>query len=98
MTAEQASEYLLHVRDWELMENATKIRRTFRFPDYRTTVDFVHHAAELAESEGHHPVITFGWGFCTVELQTKKIKGLHENDFIMAAKINVLVPSAPVQK
>ncbi len=44
---------------------------------------------ELAKSEFHHPLfIKFGWGFCAIVLQTKKIKGLHENDFIMAAKIN----------
>src|SRR5258705_5836345 len=43
---------------------------------------------ELAEAEGHHPNISFGWGNATVSLQTKKIKGLHENDFIMATKID----------
>ena len=43
---------------------------------------------ELAEAEGHHPDICFGWGHAAVSLQTKKIKGLHENDFIMAAKID----------
>ena len=42
---------------------------------------------ELAETEGHHPDI-FGWGYATVSLSTKKIKGLHENDFIMASKID----------
>ena len=45
--------------------------------------------AELAESEGHHPDVSFGWGYVTVSLQ-KKIKGLHENDFIMAAKLDGL--------
>jgi len=45
-------------------------------------------AAALAEAEGHHPDITFGWGYATVSLRTKKIKGLHENDFIMAAKLD----------
>jgi hypothetical protein len=45
---------------------------------------------ELAESEGHHPDVSFGWGYATVSLRTKKIKGLHENDFIMAAKIDRL--------
>jgi 4a-hydroxytetrahydrobiopterin dehydratase len=45
-------------------------------------------AAELAEEEGHHPNIRFGWGYVTASLQTKKIKGLHENDFIMAAKLD----------
>ena len=43
---------------------------------------------ELAETEGHHPDISFGWGRATVSLSTKKIKGLHENDFIMASKID----------
>jgi 4a-hydroxytetrahydrobiopterin dehydratase len=47
-------------------------------------------AAELAEAEGHHPDIGFGWGYATVSLRTKKIKGLHENDFIMAAKLDRL--------
>ena len=49
---------------------------------------------ELAEAEGHHPDISFGWGYGTVSLRTKKIKGLHENDFIMAAKIDRLAPMA----
>ena len=44
--------------------------------------------ADLAEVEGNHPDVCFGWGYATVSLQTKKIKGLHENDFIMAAKID----------
>jgi pterin-4a-carbinolamine dehydratase len=49
---------------------------------------FVREIGELAEAEGHHPNISFGWGNATVSLQTKKIKGLHENDFIMATKID----------
>jgi len=48
----------------------------------------VQEVGELAEAEGHHPNINFGWGNATISLQTKKIKGLHENDFIMAAKID----------
>ena len=51
-------------------------------------MDFVIKVGELAEQEGHHPDVLFGWGYATVSLQTKKIKGLHENDFIMAAKID----------
>jgi 4a-hydroxytetrahydrobiopterin dehydratase len=47
--------------------------------------------SDLAESEGHHPDITFGWGYVTVSLQTHKINGLHENDFILAAKIDEVV-------
>jgi pterin-4a-carbinolamine dehydratase len=62
----------------------------FRFKDFREAFAFVARAAELAEAEGHHPDITFGWGYATVSLRTKKIKGLHENDFIMAAKLDRL--------
>ena len=53
--------------------------------------------AEPAEAEGHHPDIRFGWGYVTVVMQTKKIKGLHENDFIMAAKIDRLFEQASQQ-
>jgi len=49
---------------------------------------FVQRTGDLAELEGHHPDISFGWGYATVSLRTKKIKGLHENDFIMAAKLD----------
>lgn len=51
---------------------------------------FASEVGELAEAEGHHPGIHFGWGYCRVIFQTHKIKGLHENDFIMAAKVNFL--------
>jgi 4a-hydroxytetrahydrobiopterin dehydratase len=54
----------------------------------REALTFVQEIGELAEAEHHHPNISFGWGNATVSLQTKKIKGLHENDFIMAAKID----------
>jgi len=57
----------------------------------RSAFGFVQQAADLAEGEGHHPDISFGWGYATVSLQTKKIKGLHENDFIMAAKLDRMV-------
>ena len=52
------------------------------------SLTFVQEVGELAETEGHHPDISFGWGYATVSLSTKKIKGLHENDFIMATKID----------
>ena len=71
-----------------LMDDATRIERRFRFKDFGEAFAFVARAAELAEAEGHHPDITFGWGYATVSLKTKKIKGLHENDFIMAAKLD----------
>jgi 4a-hydroxytetrahydrobiopterin dehydratase len=60
------------------------------FKNFREALTFVQQVGELAESEGHHPEISFGWGYVIVSLRTKKTRGLHENDFIMAAKINRL--------
>jgi 4a-hydroxytetrahydrobiopterin dehydratase len=74
--------------DWELVDGATRIERTYRFKNFREAFAFVERAAALAEAESHHPDIGFGWGSATVSLRTKKIKGLHENDFIMAAKLD----------
>jgi 4a-hydroxytetrahydrobiopterin dehydratase len=74
--------------DWQLLEEAHRIERSFRFRDFREALTFVQEIGELAEAERHHPNINFGWGNATVSLQTKKIKGLHENDFIMATKID----------
>jgi 4a-hydroxytetrahydrobiopterin dehydratase len=75
-------------------DGATRIERTYRFRDFRAAFARVARIAELAEAEGHHPDITFGWGYATVSLRTKKIKGLHENDFIMAAKLDRLAGGA----
>lgn len=90
MTLEEARQYAGQAPKWELAEKATRLKRTFRFGDFKEALDFVNGIGALAEDEGHHPDICFGWGYCTVELFTHKIKGLHENDFIMAAKINQL--------
>ncbi len=85
---------LPQVTGWSATDSDTKIEATFTFKNFRQTLDFVTAVGELAESEFHHPVsINFGWGFCAIVLQTKKIKGLHENDFIMAAKINEIASS-----
>ena len=75
-------------RSGVLRDEARRIERTFRFHNFREALAFVQQVGELAEREGHHPDISFGWGYATVSLSTKKIKGLHENDFIMASKID----------
>ena len=88
LTREQAQ--LLHAQapQWQLLEEAHRIERRFRFGNFREALTFVEEIGELAEAEGHHPNISFGWGYSAVSLQTKKIKGLHENDFIVATKID----------
>jgi len=88
LTRDQAELLNAQAPDWELVEDARRIERTFQFKNFRDALGFVQEVGELSEAEGHHPNISFGWGNVTVSLQTKKIKGLHENDFIMATKID----------
>ena len=88
LTQEAAEGYLSQTPGWELLEEAHLLRRKFKFADFRQSLSFVDEVGRLAEEEGHHPDICFGWGYAAISLQTHKIKGLHENDFIMAAKIN----------
>ena len=95
LTASVAKELLAEAPAWTLAADAHEIERTFRFPNFQKAMAFVVKIGELAEAEGHHPDIRFGWGYATVSLHTHKIKGLHENDFIMAAKINRLAEGIP---
>jgi 4a-hydroxytetrahydrobiopterin dehydratase len=88
LTSEEAQRYLAQAQNWALLDDGRKIERTYRFKDFREALGFVAQAGALAEAEGHHPDIAFGWGYATISLQTKKIKGLHENDFIMAVKLD----------
>jgi 4a-hydroxytetrahydrobiopterin dehydratase len=88
LTRDEAESFHLQAPDWSLLDEAKRIERTYRFRNFHEAFGFVEHAAALAEAESHHPEIRFGWGFATVSLHTKKIKGLHENDFIMAAKLD----------
>ena len=77
-----------HVPEWSLLDDGHRIERSFRFPDFRKALSFVDEVGALAEAEGHHPDINLGWGYATISLYTHKIKGLHQNDFILAAKID----------
>ena len=88
LAAEQVTAHQHQTPEWGVFDEGRRIERTFRFKNFATAFAFVQHVADLAEAEGHHPDISFGWGYVTVSLQTKKIKGLHENDFIIAAKLD----------
>lgn len=90
LTAQEAERFHRQVPGWELRDEAKRIERRFAFRNFAEALAFVRQVGELAEGEGHHPDVGFGWGYATVSLQTKKIKGLHANDFIMAAKIDRL--------
>lgn len=85
---DEIQEHMGKLKDgWSLKDNVA-IQKTYKFKDFKEAWGFTDKIGELAESEGHHPTITLGWGKVIVELTTHKIKGLHENDFIMAAKID----------
>ena len=81
---------LPQVPGWMVAEvgGVKRIQREFTFPDFRTAMDFAVQVGELAEREQHHPDIHLAWGRVTVETWTHKISGLHQNDFILAAKVN----------
>jgi 4a-hydroxytetrahydrobiopterin dehydratase len=87
----EAERLLAETPGWTLNADATAIERSFRTDDFASALALVERIAAVAEEEGHHPDIAFGWGYCRVLFQTHKIKGLHENDFIMAAKVTALV-------
>jgi 4a-hydroxytetrahydrobiopterin dehydratase len=98
LTAEEARRLQAQAPDWKLLDDSHRIERTFKFANYREAFAFVADVSELAEAEGHHPDVSFGWGFATISLQTKKIMGLHENDFIMAAKIDGIAAPSRARK
>ncbi len=77
------------VEGWNIIEEH-HLLKTFKFPDFRKSLDFVNQVGEIAEEQGHHPVITFTWGKVEITIYTHKINGLTESDFIMAAKIDTV--------
>jgi 4a-hydroxytetrahydrobiopterin dehydratase len=91
LTAAEVEAIRQQTPQWTVHDDARRIERTYKFKDFADAFAFVQRAAALAEAERHHPDIAFGWGYVTVSLQTKKIKGLHENDFIMGAKLDTFL-------
>jgi len=90
LSPKEVGQYLKYINgDWKLSGNL-KISREFMFVNYRHTMDFVNNVANIAESEGHHPVLHVYYSRVEVELWTHAINGLSENDFILASKIDKL--------
>jgi 4a-hydroxytetrahydrobiopterin dehydratase len=88
---------LLHpeVPKWTIVERdeIERLERTFKFPDFLGALSFTNAVGAAAEQEGHHPALLTEWGSVTVTWWTHKIRGLHRNDFIMAAKTDEFFPS-----
>jgi len=89
--SEEAGKLISKVSGWTLEEETKGILREFRFRNFAEAMQFARQVGEVAEAEGHHPDLSVGWGYCTVRFRTHSIGGLHENDFIMAAKVNSLL-------
>jgi len=90
LNLEKSEKYLLEVPKWKLIDENSKICRNYAFDNFLDALAYVNKVGELCETEGHHADITFGWGYCSIVFYSHKIGGLHENDFIMAAKSDKL--------
>ena len=83
--------YLKMVDGWEVKADEDKIYyliKEFKFKNFIESQNFINEVGKIAEKEGHHPDILFGWGYAKINITTHAIEGLSENDFILAAKID----------
>ena len=89
MSSTKEDQFLKEIQGWKISrEGMHRISKEFTFDSFEAGIEFVNRVAELAEREGHHPDMHISYKRVVIELQTHKIKGLSENDFIMAAKID----------
>jgi 4a-hydroxytetrahydrobiopterin dehydratase len=88
VTDAEAAELLEQLPDWKIVERdgIPRLERVFAFPTFVSALAFTLRVGEIAEEEGHHPALLTEWGRVTVTWWTHKVRGLHRNDFIMAAK------------
>jgi 4a-hydroxytetrahydrobiopterin dehydratase len=84
----EAGVLLKQVQGWTLSEDAKNISKAFKFKNFVDAMDFANKITPIAEAESHHPDLKVGWGKVEVDLTTHAVKGLSENDFILAAKID----------
>jgi 4a-hydroxytetrahydrobiopterin dehydratase len=91
-TEAEIAQWKPQVPDWQLVERdgIRRLERVFHFPSFAEALAFTNRVGALAEAEGHHPALLTEWGRVTVSWWTHMIRGLHRNDFIMAAKTDAL--------
>jgi 4a-hydroxytetrahydrobiopterin dehydratase len=96
MTAEEMAELKPQVPDWSVVERdgVPQLERVFKFPDFVQALAFTNRVGEIAEAEDHHPALLTEWGRVTVTWWTHTVRGLHRNDFIMAARTDEVAHSA----
>lgn len=90
LTKETIATLLIKIKNWEINSEQTCISRRFAFKNFYKTMAFVNAIAWIANQENHHPDMEIGFNYCVVKYTTHAIKGLSENDFICAAKVNEL--------
>ena len=86
--------YQKKVDGWDIIKNDNEIyylEKKFTFKNFLQSQKFVNEVGKISENEGHHPDIIFGWGYAKINITTHAIKGLSENDFILAAKIDQII-------
>lgn len=93
LTEAEIAELLPQVPEWNLVarDDIPRLQRIFKFKNYAQSLDFTNKVAAIAEEEDHHPLIVLEWGRVTVQWWTHVVKGLHKNDFIMAAKTDEIL-------
>ena len=87
----QIHKFQKKVDGWDIIKNDKKVfclEKSFSFKNFKESLKFVNKVGKISEEEGHHPDINFGWGYAKIAITTHAIKGLSENDFILAAKID----------
>lgn len=89
LKGDQIVSLLSQLKGWQVIDEHHLVKN-YKLADFREAQDLVVRIGELAESQGHHPDICFGWGYCDVKIWTHKIDGLTESDFVLAAKIDQL--------
>ena len=96
VTAEEKAAYMPQLAEWRVVEREgiERLERVFAFDDFAAALDFTDRVGALAEEAGHHPALLTEWGRVTVTWWTHKIRGLHRNDFVLAAKTDRLLRGA----
>ncbi len=95
LTESEIADLMAQVPDWQLVtqDGVLRLQRVVKWKTYAEAVEFTNKVAAIAEEEDHHPLMVLEWGRVTVQWWTHVVKGLHQNDFIMAAKVDRLVAS-----
>ena len=89
LAGDEIKRYAGRLRGWDVVEEHHLSKR-YEFRNFADALSFVNRVGEVAEREGHHPDLLFGWGYAQVDVYTHAIDGLSESDFILAAKIDAL--------